>query len=270
MEVYDESVPADQEDAPKGYTPDRAAQALEELRPKIEQTRGRPRLIRFADAAVACARLYEVTQQPALAERLRRLPPEEFSPTLLDDLTQTSWALWHLDLLSAKASGPVSKARVPAALWDSALKSRREMLEVVEFGLRTVDGADATIVSIRQGSGYLDGARDLLQLAELYRDYQPLLAARLPQDFRFGDADTASRLADELRVALGLGPVTAAGDDTARKVWGLTVRVFGEVRAALLYLLRNDLAAQAILPKLVAPRRAPTRTVADPDPKPMP
>ncbi len=268
MEVYDESVPADQADAPKGYTPDRAAQALEEMLPKIEKTHGRPRLVRFADAAVACARLYEVSQQPALAERLGRLPPEEFSPTLLNDLSQTSWALWHLDLLSVKSSEPTSKARVPAALWDGALKARRGMLEVVAFGLRTVDGADATITSIRQGSGYLDGARDLLQLAELYRDYEPLLAARLPQDFRLRDADTACRLADELRVALGLSPVTATGDDTARKVWGLTVQVFGEVRAALQYLLRNDLAAQASLPRLVAPRRPSTRTVADPDPTP--
>jgi len=268
MEVYDESVPADQVDAPKGYTPDRAAQALEALRAKIEGSPEQARLVRFADAAVLCTRLHEIAQRPDLAERLARLPKEEFAPALLDELSQAAWALWHLDLLSVKPAEPTSKARVPAPLWDGVLKTRREMLSVVEFGLRGVDGADATIAGIRQGSGYLDGARDLLHLAELYRDYAPLLAARLPQDFRIQDADTATRQADELRVALGLRPVGTAGDDTGRRVWGFTVRVFGEVRAALQYLLRGDPAALATLPKLVSPRRVATRAVADPEPKP--
>jgi hypothetical protein len=264
MEVYDESVAPDLAEAPPGYSPDLALGALETLRPRIERSVARPRLIRFADAAVACSRLHASAGVPELATRLARLPPEEFQPGLLGELAQISWALWHLDLLSAKPLPTVSKARVPAALWDSALRTRREMLEVVEFGLRSVDGIEAELADIRRGSGYLDAARDLLRLAEMYRDYGSILAGRLPQDFKATTADTAGRLADELRVALGLGSVTTPSDETGRRLWGLTVSVFGEVRAALQYLLRNDPVALSALPNLSAPRRSTTRTVNDP------
>jgi len=264
MEVYDESVPPDAADAPIGYTPDLGAQALVALRPQIERSAPRARLIRFADAAVACTRLHAMTQTPDLAQRLARLPSEEFPASLPGELAQIGWGLWHLDLLSAKPSTTLSKARVPSPLWDSALRTRREMLEVADFGLRGVEGIEAELADIRRGSGYLDTARDLLQLAEMYRDYAPLLAGRLPQDFKLNTATIASRLADELRVALGLGPIATASDDTGRRFWGLTVTVFGEVRAALQYLLRNDPVALATLPSLAAPRRANTRTVNDP------
>lgn len=261
METYTEATTLSETDAPGGYSPGRAEAAIESLRAAIAATPARsPRMLSFADAAMLAGRLHTLATRPDLAARLGTLPASEFAPDTVERLEKAAWAAWYIDAKRVLPANP-SRAVVPAALADAALAQKRQMLTVLDFGLRDDAAVVGVLAEIRVGQGYLDTTRDLVQLSELYREHGARLATRMPLDFRAADVDEALRLADEMRVTLGLGPVVVAGDDTNMRFWGLLWRVFNDVREALLFLLRHDEAAIAEVPSLTARRRVRTRDV---------
>lgn len=246
--------PIDPADAPAGYSPDRAQRALDELAGLLAQTSPRTgRHLRFGDIAIIASQLYQIASQPAVLARLERFPQDEFSVSAVRDLERLSWAAWHLDIQATKPTQR-SAARVPADLSEAAIEQRKDLLNLLEFGLRGDERVQAELAAIRSGGGYVDLLRDLIRLADLVTKHGPRLAVRLPQDYSPSMADDALRLADELRQALGLVPDNAQ-DDTPARFWGLLWTTFYEVKAALTFLFRRDPARQNALPSLSAPRK---------------
>lgn len=255
----DDLAPIDPNDAPSGYSPDRAQRALDALRSRIAGSSPRAgRTVRFADAAIAAGRLLQIATSTEVAARLARLPPEEFSPSAVSDLEVLSWAAWHLDIQASRPTAR-SAARVPADLSEAAMEQRKDLLNLLEFGLRGDAQIQAELAAIRSGGGYVDLLRDLIRLGELVQKHSALLAVRLPHDYTPGLTDEAFRLADELRQALGLVPDNVQ-DDTPARFWGLFSAVFYDVKGAIGFLYRNDSARLAGLPSLSAARKAVRRS----------
>jgi hypothetical protein len=190
----------------------------------------------------------------------------------VSDLERLAWAAWHFDIQATKPTQR-STARVPADLSDAAIEHRKDLLNLLEFGLRGDERVQAELTAIRAGGGYVDLLRDLVRLADLATKHGPRLAARLPQDYSPSMADEALRLADELRQALGLVPDNTQ-DDTSARFWNLFWTTFYEVKAALTFLFRRDPTRLGALPSLSAPRkssraRSTSRPTPD-DPRPTP
>lgn len=267
----DDLAPIDPNDAPSGYSPDRAQRALDALRARIAGAAPRSgRAVRFADAAIAASRLQQIATSAEIAPRLARLPPEEFSAAAISDLEVLSWAAWHLDIQATRPTAR-SAARVPADLSEAAMEQRKDLLNLLEFGLRGDARIQGELAAIRSGGGYVDLLRDLIRLGELVQKHSALLAVRLPHDYSPGLVDEAFRLADELRQALGLLPDNVQ-DDTPARFWGLLSAVFYDVKGALGFLFRNDPARLAGLPSLSNARkpvrRSPAATPKPAEPEP--
>jgi hypothetical protein len=201
-----------------------------------------------ATIALAVARFVDT---PDARARFARLPKEHFDATVLELLPASAWATWyaHTQYLSASAG---SEARVPAALAQHSTELKQRMLRVLEY--HTDEAAE--LASIRLGSGYLDLATDLARLASLYRKHKKDIAED-KRHYRAGDEKDATESASKIVNSLGEG---LADDGRAwqrwqGRAWTLLSGTYGEVRAAGLWLFRNE-EGEEKFPSLVTATRA--------------
>lgn len=114
------------------------------------------------------------------------------------------------------------------------------------------------VAAIRRGTGHVDAAHDLIDLAELFREGGAKLEGKTP--ITPDELDRAEVLGMQILFALGQRAVGAEGapaprgDDCAR-AFRLMVRAYDQFRRAMTYLRWNEGDAAALAPSLFARRR---------------
>jgi hypothetical protein len=237
--------------------------ALQPARPDL-----RPLLATAFAAAQAAA-------EPELQARLARLPAEELSPETAQLLGDAAWALWHARGELDKALQPPADPQLPAELVEGSGQLRERMLRVLRYWFE--DDAElgkplAALARKKPAPGELPA--DLRRLAALYRERQEALKADA-RHYKAEDAAEADRLAGEISAqlsAFGAEGIRSWTEQLAR-AQALLVELYGELRAAALYLLRKDASAGERFPDLLslpAPRGRPRKSAGAPISEPPP
>lgn len=211
--------------------------------------------------------------QKALRTRFESLPKSEFDAGRLDDLATFSRAAIYAAQNVKTHVAVATSAKVPLSLAESAAALRERMLRLCDYYFADDDTLSAEVRDIRRGSGYLDLAADLDRLATLYRSQHATISADRNL-YQAGDLATASRIADELRGALGESgpastPKTAVARDTLWRCFALLHEAYNEVAAAGRFLLRHH-DGDRLFPSLSAAGREPYRRSKKPAPPAAP
>lgn len=243
------------------------AAALAALRPRLDRlpraTIEPPRMDveRAATFALAVA---QKANGKALRARFDSLPKAEFDPACLDDLAGIARATLHAAQSVYSGAATAQRARVPLSLAQDTAALRERLLRLCDYHFADDEALGAEVRDIRRGTGYLDLASDLDRLAALVRSQKDRLS-RDTHLYRPSDAADASRLAADLRSALGeSGPgnpkKNAAARETLWRCFRLLQDTYAEVAAAGRFLLRHE-DAQGQFPSLGAAvvRDAPKR-----------
>lgn len=189
-----------------------------------------------------------------------------FDLTPLDRLRPLALSAWFVRHQQVEAVAMRSQASVSPEVATQAQEARTRMLRVLEYHFDDDPTVARRLAYIRSGTGYQDLANDLFALAEMYE--APELAMAIAVDgkrYRVDDASEARRLATELFAGLGLvGPSDAARwNDLAQRIWTLLSTTYDEVRAAGLFLFRNEDGVAASYPSLFTATRAGGRSRAE-------
>ena len=191
-------------------------------------------------AVIYAASVGRMVQQPALRARFASLPAGEFDIQHVDRLEPAALATWYASLMLRSASlAPGGK--IPESVVADGMALKHIMLKVLEYNLGHDPEISAELIDIRQGTGHMDLARDLLRLATLYRAHAAALATDV-RHYQADDAETAGRTAHAIHQVLGDGRDTNMrywGNYLAR-AWSLLVITYAEVSAAGLWLLRHE------------------------------
>lgn len=250
--------------------------ALAALRPRLDRlpaSRLQPPRFDIEKAATFALAIAQKVNGTALRARFDSLPSAEFDPRHLDDLSTIARATLHAAQAVQRSDARATEARVPWALAKEASALRERLLRLCEYYFADHETLSAELRDIRRGQGYLDLASDLDRLAALLHTQRDTLS-RDPHLYRKTDAADASRLAAELRAALGeSGPSSpkkdAAARDTLRRCLCLLQDTYSEVAAAAHFLLRHD-PARAQFPSLgqAAHHTTPKKRKSPPPPAP--
>lgn len=247
--------------------PHDGAAALAALKPRLDRVPAsqlEPPRIDVAQAATFALSLSQKVQEKSLRSRFERLPAAEFDASVLDDLAVVARATLQAAQAVQSSDATAQRTRVPLSLAQDAAALRDRMLRLCAYHFDDDDILGAEVRDIRRGSGYLDLASDLDRLATLCRAQRERLAND-PRLYRAGDVAEASRLAAQLRDALGqTGPgspkKSAAARDTLWRCLRLLQDTYAEVAAAGRFLLRRE-GGDAQFPSLgaAAQRAAPKK-----------
>lgn len=229
--------------------------AFESLEPELleipEQDLTRPKT-GVRQCAVGVLGVAKVATGPAWKPELKKLAKTGFwDLKYLEKLTPSAQALWfvrhNLDQINALASG----AKLSAQLVKEATELRARMRHVCEFCLVDTPSAQGKLAYLRQGSGFGDLADDLFGYASLYNEYEELIT-KLPIHYVKGDEDLAEILGEKILAGLGLveNKKTEQWANLQRRAFTLMSTCYNEVRAAALFLGRNDPNAPLLFPAL--------------------
>ena len=187
---------------------------------------------------------------PERRARLALLPAAIFAKGSVDDLEQAAQPAMHIELEAAREGVAATGVKVDLALVTAATELRERMLKTADYNLGDREAVAREIADIRSGTGYLDLANDCVRLAALFRAHKAELAA----DKRHYDADDAKnadalavRIRAEYRAAANRGEVFA---DLRPRAFTELTRLFNEVRAAALFVFRDDPAVTDEFPPL--------------------
>lgn len=247
--------------------------ALAALRPRLDRvpvSSLQPPRFDIEKAATFALAVAQKVNGKALRARFDSLPSAEFDARHLDDLATIARATLHAAQAVQRSEASATEARVPWALAKEAGALRERLLRLCEYYFADDETISAELRDIRRGLGYLDLASDLDRLAALLHAQRDTLS-RDPHLYRKTDAADASRLAAELRAALGeSGPSSpkkdAAARDTLRRCLCLLQDSYSEVAAAARFLLRHD-PAVAHFPSLFGAVRQDAARAKKPSPK---
>lgn len=248
--------------------PQSAAQAFERLLPRLEQIRDDDLATVNVDlqrVAITAAAVGRFVLQPEIRARFARLPADEFDIRFVDDLLPVAQALWHATVALERASVGKTGAMLPAELVQRAVEHRQRMLRLVEYYLLDHPHVGAEILSIREGSGYVDLASDLSRLGTVAEDHDAVLRHDT-KFYRAGDVAEARAISDQIFTLLGEGSDEnhTHWTRTVQRLWTLLLEIYEEVRVTALWLLRRD-NAQARFPSLHMAGRSVRRRPADAD-----
>ena len=222
--------------------PEAAQQAFSTLKDRLDELDGYRRANTDIDrAAILAAAVGRMVRASELRARFASLPGAYFDVDLVDILEPAALATWYASLRLRDATVLSSAATVPAALVGEATTVKQRMMRVLAYNLDDDVDVASKLDDIRQGTGHVDLASDLMRLARLYDEH----ASALAQDnrlYRAGDADEARRLALAIHQILGDG---LEGDreywaDYRLRAWSFLVNTYEEVSAAGRWLFRND------------------------------
>jgi hypothetical protein len=216
------------------------------------------------DSAVAALNLVDVVRDPKRRARLGLLPIELFRPEVVDQLEKASWAAWYLHTQVRTESATASGAKVDAALYEASGQHLTKLLRMLDYHVGSIGDVAAELADIRSGTGYQDRASDLARAADLWQRYRSELEADT-RHFDPTDGDQARRYAETIVRALrdSLGSSVAQRADLRNRAYTLVFRLYNEVRAACLFLFRDDRAQLDLFPAL-------RKVVIGPRPRPRP
>jgi hypothetical protein len=234
--------------------PQELALALERLRPEIDAVAaaGLRRITVKVPAAVSIA-LGALPNIEAMMGELRRHLPS-FDHERAGRLREYAYAALHAHYrVGLEAEGEVRLR----ALLAEASPLRERLLRSAELHAHYGELEVETVANIRRGTGHLDTADDLGQLALLFRGARDKLAGRTP--VTDADVERAAELSNAIVDALGRRHVGTDGasapslDEVVRaKAFWLFHGVYEECRWAVAYLRRHDGDADRLVPSLFA------------------
>ncbi len=207
----------------------------------------------------------------SLAERLARLPSQEFDPASPARVADAAWALWHARIRLDHASLP-KETDLPAPLEATCTALRDRMARVCRYYLEDDEIAGPVLAALGRKKVTAELAADLRRLAALYRERHEVLAADT-RHWKAADAEHAEAFAAEI------SDVLSEVDDDGIRTWTLLVAraqalllaEHEELRGTLLWLLRKEAGAAERFPQLLtvpAPRGRPRKSQGVPSEPP--
>ena len=241
--------------------PSAASAALQKLDARLKALPADRLVAPRADAKLAALAALSVAdrlQAPEMRARFLRLPKEELEPAHLDDLRDAAWAAWHAKSQLDAAVAGASEPPLPGELVERAAALKERMLRVLRYWLEDDAGVTKQLAPLGRRKGSAELAADLLKLAGLYREKKSIIEADV-KHYRTDDADQAEQLSAEAAKLSGArrAEAEARGGELVSRAFSLLLQIYQEVRAAGLYLYRNENAAE-LFPALtgqVAPRK---------------
>ena len=183
---------------------------------------------------------------PAMEAELKNAPK-----AAVESLRQTALGAWyaHLITLPQKSSGSAKD------LLERATPLRAKLLKAAD-ALADAELADATAVArIREGSGNIDKANDLVALAALFDQSWDVIHDKTA--ITREQVDEAALLGPNLLVALAEEPLPKPDDanDTRQRAFSLLVREYDVVRRAVTFVRWAERDADTYAPSLYAKSR---------------
>ena len=227
------------------------SQAFERHRPRalaLESRSIERVMLEPGKAALAMRRVANAVQKSGLRPPFTRLDPNDFDVGHLDDLESLGQALYHAGRHQALEAAATRHRGVPKAVVDEAVEVRARMLRVADYMLSNDPKAARLLAFIREGSGHVDRAEDLLALIDVYKLYEARLAADAKW-YRPEDTARAAELANAIVNTHDRRPERVWPDLTAR-IWTISRQSYDEVRAAAQFLFRHDASKLKYFPSL--------------------
>jgi hypothetical protein len=245
--------------APPVYDPAVGQRELERLAPLLASLReselAAPRV--DVDAATfAALAVAGLVSAPEVRARFARLPKEELDPASYEGLSRACFAMLYA-LGEARAAGVLeTEATIAAPVLSEAAELEQRMQRLCEYHLADDPVIGPELDRLRPGVGHRDLANDLLGYARIYELRAEVVKAD-PKHYREGDAPRARELAGVMIQALSaaMSPKARSAYDRYVRVWAVLERRYAEVRAAGLWLFRNDGRKESLFPSLFAAGR---------------
>ena len=194
----------------------------------------------------------------ALLARFLALPKTEWNPQTLTDLPLAAQAGLAAATELGAATARIDSARLPEELVVQAVSCKARMLRVLDYLLGEDEVTARELAAIRQGTGYLDLAQDLAQLAKLYVTER----AQLQKDrhlYQQSDETLAAALSQRVFSELRREEPTALRERLSQAI-GLLLHMYSEVAATAHWLLRHKPdEASRNFPSLITATRRPAR-----------
>ena len=195
------------------------------------------------------------------AKRLRvrfdTIGGSEFDIANVRDLEDVAWAAWQATkvLDSLRATGD---ATLPAALVKRATEVEARMQKCCEYYFADDPVLADELARLRPGTGHRDLAGDLIGYADIYESRFEIVSQDMKY-YRPTDLADARKIAKQIVDLLSASLTTEARAAAADQVraWTLLRQVYGEVRAAGLFIERHDPTSAERYPSLYAATRAP-------------
>jgi hypothetical protein len=220
---------------------EKARMAFDATVPLLDaQTEIRRANTRVDKCIVHSAATGRIVQQPDVLTRFASLPAAEFDVQHVLRLEQISLAAWHARL-SLRSALVTAGIKIPESVMNDGMALKQLMFKVVEYNLGHDEDVAAELRDIREGTGYVDLASDLVRLAALYQAHAEALAADV-RHYKTTDADLAGRTAQAIHQVLGDGRNVSARywSNYQTRAWSLMVITYGEVSAAGRWLFRHE------------------------------
>ena len=194
-----------------------------------------------------------------LHPRFAHLAGPEFSLDHVDELEEVAWCAYYTSIEADKfrASSAGDTRTLPADLVRRATDVEGRMQKCCEYHFDDDPVLGPELARLRPGTSYRDLADDLLGYSAIYVSHLAVVE-KDTRNYRPTDAAAAVSIAQEILVQLGLAtsPEARVALDNLARAWTLLRTVYGEVRAAGLFLERADVAASERYPSLVGVTRA--------------
>jgi hypothetical protein len=181
-----------------------------------------------------------VVQQPEVLARFAVLPAAEFDVHHVLRLEQIALAAWHARV-SLRSALVTAGVKIPESVMNDGMALKQLMIKVIEYNLGHDEDVVAELRDIREGTGYVDLASDLVRLVALYQAHAQALAVDV-RHYKATDADLAGRTAQAIHQVLGDGRNVSARywNHYLTRAWSLLVITYGEVSAAGRWLFRHE------------------------------
>jgi hypothetical protein len=220
---------------------EKARLAFEATQPLLDaQTEIRRANTGLDKAIIFAASTGRTVQQPEVLARFAALPAGEFDVQHVIRLEQIALATWYA-LLSLRSASVTAGIKIPESVVNDGTALKHLMLKVLDYNLGHDEGVAAELLDIREGTGYVDLANDLLRLAALYQHHAQALATDV-RHYKAADGDLAGRTAQAIHQVLGDGRNVSARNwsNYLARAWSLLVITYGEVSAAGRWLFRHE------------------------------
>ena len=250
-------------------------QAFDLLQPRMnqipEKDLTRP-TVRLGNTALAVLALIDTWNKGGWRNRF-----ETFSATGYWDfdnyetLPLAARALWHVQYKLREKRVLATEANLPEDVASRGIDLRARMRHVCEFLFRGSPSLSSKLAYLRGGTGYVDLAHDLLGYAELYRDNLALVRTA-PIHFRDDDMEQAVKLAHTILALLTVKEPREAAQwvNYQSRAFTLLRNCYDQVRAAGLFLGRDEPAIDKVFPSLYTLAKKSKSKKQSPAPEPEP
>ncbi len=215
--------------------------ALRAILPTLEALPAASIIRPNASVAVVVATLFEIVRvlrEPARVERFALLDPSLVPRDAADQLDTLARALWYLDTRARSVAASTTAVRVDPAIIADARDTHARMLAVLAYHFGDQPVWKPEVADLRRPRSHLDLAACLTRLAGHHRVHRATLMHDVAR-YREDDARHAESLVHAILTSLERSEPHPTADLRAR-CWTRVASLYGDVRAAVLFLYRHE------------------------------